>query len=417
MSEVQHENAPSTVATRRHFLKRVKIRNYKSIAQCDIRLLPLTILVGRNGAGKSNFLDAIRFVVDGLDTSLDHAIKSRGGLEAVRRRSTGHPHNFAIELSFELSENEHVSYGFEIGSQKRGGFSVRQERLAVAAASNRTSAFYRVEDGNVAEASLENMPPASSDRLYLVNAAGLPDFRGAYHALRAMGFYNLNPTAMKELQSPDAGELLHRDGSNIASVIGRLGHDEPDIMERIRSYLKSIVPGIVDVQRETLGPKETIQFRQEVVGARNPWRFYAGSMSDGTLRTLGTLVAVTQLADRTRRVRLVGIEEPETALHPAAAGALMDALREAACQTQVVLTTHSPELIDEVDPAEEQLIAVQVEKGDTKLGLVDAASRRMIQQHLYSAGELLRMDQLEIDRDDLERQQQMSLFDESGEET
>ncbi len=48
------------------FLKRVKIRNYKSIAHCDVELGPFTLLVGRNGSGKSNFLDAIRFVADGL---------------------------------------------------------------------------------------------------------------------------------------------------------------------------------------------------------------------------------------------------------------------------------------------------------------------------------------------------------------
>ncbi|HUY34804.1 MAG TPA: AAA family ATPase [Pirellulales bacterium] len=73
------------------FLSRVRIDNYKSIGKCDVALGSLTVLVGRNGSGKSNFLDALRFVVDGLQTSLDHAIKSRGGVDAVRRRSTGHP--------------------------------------------------------------------------------------------------------------------------------------------------------------------------------------------------------------------------------------------------------------------------------------------------------------------------------------
>jgi len=84
------------------FLQRVKIRNYKSIGSCNVTLQGLTVLLGRNGAGKSNFLDALRFVMEGLQTSLDHAIKSRGGLESVRRRSTGHPRNFAIELEMNL---------------------------------------------------------------------------------------------------------------------------------------------------------------------------------------------------------------------------------------------------------------------------------------------------------------------------
>jgi predicted ATPase len=59
------------------FLRRVVINNYKSIGKCDVKLKRLTVLVGRNGSGKSNFLDALRFVTEGLQTSVDHAIKSR----------------------------------------------------------------------------------------------------------------------------------------------------------------------------------------------------------------------------------------------------------------------------------------------------------------------------------------------------
>ena len=71
------------------FLRRVRIRNYKSIAYCDVELGQLTILVGRNGSGKSNFLDALRFVGDALRSPLSQAVKSRGGPYALiskRRR-------------------------------------------------------------------------------------------------------------------------------------------------------------------------------------------------------------------------------------------------------------------------------------------------------------------------------------------
>lgn len=78
----------------RSFLRRVRLKNYKSIATCDIALGPLVALVGRNGSGKSNFLDSLRLVADGLSTTLDHALRERGGLAEVRRHSTGHPRNF-----------------------------------------------------------------------------------------------------------------------------------------------------------------------------------------------------------------------------------------------------------------------------------------------------------------------------------
>ncbi len=393
-------------------LQRMTVRNYRSIGYCDVRLRPLTVMVGRNGAGKSNLVDALRFVADSLDSSLDHALKARGGIDEVRRRSTGHPHNFAIEVQLGLPGYELASYGFEIAARKRGGFVVKWERLKITAKDGGERArFIRIE-GAVLQASEPTMPPVAEGRLYLANAAGLPAFREVYAALRAMGFYNLNPEAMKELQPPDVGDLLRRDGSNIASVVARLSQDRPELVQRVCDYLSLIVPGIEGVERHSLGPRETLLFRQEVKGAEFPWKFYAANMSDGTLRSLGALVVVMQLSGEELPVRLVGIEEPETALHPAAAGALMDALREASRTTQVLITTHSPELLDQVQIEQDGVLVVTAERGTTKVAPVDAASLSAIKEHLFSPGELLRLGQLEPDPALLlEQERQLSLFD------
>ncbi len=396
------------------FLKRVKIRNYKSIEKCDIELGSLTMLVGRNGSGKSNFLDALRFVFDSLETSLDHAVKSRGGINDVRRRSTDHPHNFAIEVQIRLEDGRVASYGFEIGSQEKGGFFVQREQLCIAEPDGVSGAGFQLAGGGSIQSTVENIPPASPNRLNLVNASGLPQFRKVYDALAAMGFYNLNPEEMQEFQSPDAGELLRRDGSNIASVIGRLTEDRPELKERIREYLRAIVPDIVDFERVGLGHRETLEFRQAVKGSKHAWRFLAANMSDGTLRSLGILVAAMQLADRKHPVRLVGIEEPETALHPAAAGALMDSLREAAAHTQVLVTTHSPDLLDQFDPESDDLLVVQATQGTTEIGPADPASRDSIKRHLFTPGDLLRMDQLQPDHEAVAQQQEL-VFERSEE--
>lgn len=392
------------------FLRRVRIRNYKSIGVCDLPLRPLTVVVGRNGSGKSNFLDALQFVTDSLRTSLDHAIQSRGGVIDVRRRSTGHPRNFAIEVEIGLPGFRFARYGFEIGARKDGGFTVKIERLQIIDGGNRTLASFLRQGVNLTDSSVERMPPILEDRLYLVNAAGLPEFRPIYDALLAMGFYNLNPEAIKELQSPDAGDLLHSDGGNLASVIARLSAERPETMERIRTYLTTIIPEITRLERVALGPKETLQFWQRVEGAEHPWRFYASSMSDGTLRALGALVAVMQITRGTHPVRLVGIEEPETALHPAAAGALVDALREASSHTQILVTSHSPDLLDQIDLDQDGLLVVVAPEGTTRIAPADAASMEALRRHLYSPGELLRMDQLQPDPRSLERQGQIELF-------
>src|SRR5437879_13571349 len=79
------------------FLRRVRIRGYKSIAFCDVKLEPLTILVGRNASGKSNFLDALAFLGDALQLNVSEAINRHGGFPAILCRSVE-----ASALSFEI---------------------------------------------------------------------------------------------------------------------------------------------------------------------------------------------------------------------------------------------------------------------------------------------------------------------------
>ena len=173
------------------FITRVSLKNYRSIAACDVRLGPLTFLVGPNGAGKSNFLDALRFVTDSLRTSLEHALRERGGINDVRRRSGGHPTHFGLRLMFSLRTGEVGHYAFRIGAQPQGGFELQEEECKINSADALgPSHHFRVRSGKVEESS-EPGPVASIDRLYLVSASGLPTFRPIYDALSRMGFYSL----------------------------------------------------------------------------------------------------------------------------------------------------------------------------------------------------------------------------------
>jgi len=376
------------------FLTRVSIKNYRSIRACSVGLRPLNFLVGPNGAGKSNFLDGLRFVADGLNTTLDHAIRDRGGIDEVRRRSGGHPTHFGIRLEFQLSPELFGHYAFTIGAKPRGAFEVQEEECAVQEFMGTTHRF-KVSRGEVVEADDRVKPAAAADRLYLVAASGAPQFRQVFDALSRMGFYNLSPGEIRDLQSPDPGEILLRDGANLASVLGELAVHEPDVKKRIEEYLARVTPGVKGVDRKSLGPKQTLEFRQEVAGANHPWKFAAASMSDGTLRALGILAALFQPRNESvTRVRLVGIEEPEAALHPAAAGVLLAALREAALRVQVVVTSHSPDLLDSDDIPTEALLAVRADAGVSSIGPIDKAGRRALMQRLFTPGELLRLDQL-----------------------
>ena len=378
------------------FITRVVLKNYKSIAACDVQLGPLTFLVGRNGSGKSNFLDALRFVADALNSSLDHAVRARGGINNVRRRSRGHPNHFSIRLEFALPEGSTGHYAFQIRTRSPGGYEIQTEECRIQNKPCLTSEdYFHVENGTVINTSVKVAPAAATDRLYLVNASGLPEFRPVYDAFSQMGFYNLNPDKIRDLQAPDPGDVLLRDGSNLTSVFTKLS---PIVKKDTEEYLSTVVPGIHTVDVKGFGPKETLEFRQDVAGDTHRWRFLANNMSDGTLRVLGILVALFQGDNNAqKRVTLVGIEEPETALHPGAVAVLLDGLRDAAHRTQVIITTHSPELLDDKHLDVNSILAVEAYDGDTVIAPVDEASRSVVQDRLFTIGELLRSNQLQPD--------------------
>ena len=111
-------------------IKRLRARNYKSIRELDLELGPLTVLVGPNASGKSNVVDALRFMAHALEWNLDSAITSREGIGAVRRlKPRGSPHD--VEVGFNAEQGDfHLDYGFVIASQRGGSYRVKRERCA-----------------------------------------------------------------------------------------------------------------------------------------------------------------------------------------------------------------------------------------------------------------------------------------------
>ena len=377
------------------FINRVKLRNYKSIGRCDVQLGPLAVLVGPNGSGKSNFLDALALTRQALDMTLDHALRERGGINEVRRRSGGHPSNFSIELHFTLGDGVTEGlYSFEVTSQRNGGFSVRKETCEVGlpAAIGFPTRFV-VREGSVEESTLSvPLPRPAPDRLFLVSASNVDEFRPVYDALTGMAFYSFSPDVMRLAQPPDPGDLLQPEGKNLASVIASLEKRNEASYIQIQNYLKDITPGVEGVGRVTIGNLETLLFRQRVAGQRAPWRFPAINMSDGTLRALAVLTALLQ-GDGTSP-SLIGIEEPEIALHPAAAGILWDAIQDGKDLTQVLVTTHSPDLLDRKDIPTDVILATDSEAGTTQIGPIIESSRDAIRDRLATPGELLRQKRL-----------------------
>ena len=376
-------------------IQRVRLLHYRSIKTCDVRLADLTVLVGPNGSGKSNFVDSLRLVSQALSENLDNALRERGGAAEVRRRSNGHPTHFTIQLDF-AGDGFTGSFMFKVGAAKGGDYRVTHEKCSVRTTSEMADAdaFYEVRDGHLVASSFDTvLPPGVDDRLYLVQASAIPAFRRVFDGLSDVNVYNLNPGSMRMPQRPEAGDLLRRDGANIASVLEHLSRVAPETKTKVEDYLRLVVPGTIAANRVSYGAYESVEFRQRVEGRDDAWTFPATSMSDGTLRALGILVAL--FAPGSSGFSPIAVEEPETALHPAAAGLLLEALQSASRDRQILATSHSPELLDSNGLGPENILAVRAVDGVTTISPVDDVTANALRDNTFTAGELLRVDQLQ----------------------
>jgi predicted ATPase len=222
-----------------------------------------------------------------------------------------------------------------------------------------------------------------------------------YGALRGISSYSLQVDEMRRPREPDGGERLNADGSNIASVLERLVDKNErgwSPAGRIEDWLPVVTPGLEAVRTVDIAGYQALQFDQRPSKDAASWTFTAGEMSYGTLRWLGTLVALYQGSMHGGSpVTLVGLEEPESAVHPGAATAILEAMDEASLTTQVLATTHSAAMLDYEDLDIDIVRAVARVNGRTIIGPVDAASRQILDEALTTAGDLLRMRYLTTD--------------------
>ena len=186
--------------------------------------------------------------------------------------------------------------------------------------------------------------------------------------------------------------------ANAGGVLANLKSRTPEISERLTDYLRTVVPEITGVDSIAVGNRRALEFRCRVRSASSDERYFADSMSDGTLHVLGVLLALFQNAGVAGGGHVVGIEEPETALHLDAAGVLTDVLLDASQRAQVIVTTHSADLLDrdELVPVDSMLPMVSAD-GESKIGPLDEVGRSVVREGTFTAGELLRIDQLHPD--------------------
>jgi predicted ATPase len=396
------------------FITRVRLRNYKSIASCDVRLGPLTILVGPNGSGKSNFLDALAFVARALETTPGEAISEHGGFAEIARRVPTATDSFSIGLDLAIPREPGSrlralgSYEIEVVRGRDGReFQIENERLRLSGAeAEGFHALRGVDSFRVFRGVVEDhgdglvgrlQPPdeIGRDRLYLPIAGARGGYaRALFSSLQRITRYNFDLEVLRQPQRSLLDPVLGAAGQHLGDVLGTLARESRGYKDRLDTYVQAIVSGALGVDSWPVGSRVAVRLRTKTGQDGREVEFGPDSMSDGTLRAAAVLAALFQRAARQGIVPLVAIEEPEIALHPAAAGVLFDALTEASEHVQVVATSQSADLLDREDLDVSVIRPVTMQSGLTIIGEVDDASREITKEKLYTLGELMRGNQL-----------------------
>jgi predicted ATPase len=387
----------------------IDIENFRSIRKARLEPDRLTVLLGGNGAGKSNVVDVFRFVSEAVSLGLFTALERRAGIQAVRHRIAGkggNPRAVKVEIGLRFPNNFFADYGFGLTSKKGGVYYVGEERCRIYAETGHLFAEFHMRAGkhvrqpiieiadiddeslfaNVYLASVEPKPEA----LALPLMAGAPGVKPVLDALRSLQTYAIVPDVLREPQDPDEGQVLSSDGSNASSVWRSFGAPRRKELIELLAYA---VPGIEEIRSTRYGRKRSLEFIQRSAQGRN--QFDAHQMSDGTLRLFGILLALLQPS----KSSLIAIEEPEVSIHLGALAALVEVLRTRAEEQQIVVTSHNADLVDFVDI--DELRVVRRTARGTEIRSVAKHSIAAIRDELFSPGELLRAGALLGEGEDL----------------
>lgn len=371
----------------------LSLTNFLSYKSAIVEFSEMVALVGPNASGKSNFVSAIKLLREIGTHGLPVALARRGGFDQLRHRSNGRPNNPAIKISFKFEDDEpegsESHYEIAFASLKGGSYKVKSESAVIYRGGQRY--FFRSDGQKVLSGDRagtdESRAPVAPGHSAITSSASLAGFL-AYHVLSTLQTVEINPQKIREFQEPTSLGQFESDGSNVVSVYGSFDSER---RAQVVSRLNAIVPGITKIEVSALAGQQTLTFGQHTPnGVRE---FAARQMSDGTLRAFGMLVALFQPS----HPRLLVLEEPEIAVHLGALRALVDILEAESSDTQMVLTTHSSDIVDRL-PVE--AIRVVWTNGDrSKIAPVSKATREVVREQLLTVGELLRSHALDPDED------------------
>lgn len=360
-------------------LDHISIKGFKSLR--DVDRLPLgqvNIVIGANGSGKSNFIGVFSFL---------QAIRS-GKLQEYVRRSGG-----ADQVLFFGSRNTkqveiHISFG--------GG--VNQYRLQLSP-NEQDTLFPSMEavyyEGPGCKSAWNQALPAQAKGLEAGISGDVERIRVAswvQHRLGLWRVYHVHDSSadspMRKTAQLADNAYLRTDGSNLPAFLFLLQQKHSDSYRKIRATVRQVAPFFDDFVLRP-DPLNEATIRLEWKHTDSDVYFGPAALSDGSLRFM--VLATLLLQPERLRPSVILVDEPELGLHPFAIGMLASMIKETSVQTQIIVSTQSPLVLDHFEP-EDVIVAERVQGGTELRRLTSAPLLQWLEE--YSLGQLWEKNEL-----------------------
>ena len=356
----------------------ITVKGFKSIASIEgLETGPLTVLIGPNGSGKTNFIGVFSFLNAVREGRLYDYVGKAGGADKVLHFGSRVTKQVHVHISFQGERNQ-----YEIKLEPNGADELLPQSETVCfwdKARGFSSPYDEAIEGAGREAGISRR-----------HSKGVA--RYVRRHLDSWRLYHFHDTSvdspMKKTADVDDNRYLRTDGSNLAAFLYLLREKHEDSYSIIVRTVRQVAPFFRDFALEPRGlnpNKINLEWSHEGTDAY----FDASSLSDGTLRFMALATLFLQPAEY--RPSVILVDEPELGMHPYAITLLAALMKQASTEAQVVVSTQSSLLLDHFEP-EEVLVAERVD-GATRFNRLESSKLEPWLKS-YSLGQLWEKNEL-----------------------
>jgi len=353
-------------------IDKITLKGFKSIRSLeDFSLRNLNILIGANGAGKSNFVSFFTFLREAIEGRLGLFVEKRGGADDHLFMGPKVTDQIYAYLHFGLN-----GYQFSLESTSDNSLVYADERIQFDGNLPSTVPVNRSIGKGHRESSLKEQLEGGQNR----NISGY-----IYDSISNWIVYHVHDTsdtaAMRRSCSIRDNEYLRPDAGNLAAFLLMLHDGHPSVYKKIRDMICLATPFFNDFKFRPQASKGDVLIQLEWTQRDTDYPFLVNQLSDGTLRFIALATALLQPDPPATML----IDEPELGLHPYALNLFAGLVKKAATRTQVIVSTQSAPLLDNFEA--EDIIVVEREEGASTFKRLSSADLKEWLKD-YSLGEL-----------------------------